>query len=155
MWDSGGMKRGSEQGFGGKSGDKFDDFDDFDDKKARPVLITAAAPSYEEQHRKRVRKYLGLMAFRIPALILAALAYGAWHNGLISLAIVAASIPLPWMAVLIANDRPPRSSDEPRRFDDGRRRTPLFPTAERPALEPRRDPTPRHDSPPGPAQDSG
>lgn len=106
----------------------------FDDD-GRPVLITAAAPAYDVQHRRRVRKYLTLMAFRVPALVLAALAYGAWHNGLISLAILVASIPLPWMAVLIANDRPPRSADEPRRFDDARRRTPLFPTAKRPALE--------------------
>jgi hypothetical protein len=117
-------------------------FDGFDDA-SRPVLITSAAPSYEEEHRARVRKYLTLMAFRVPALILAALAYGAWHNGLISLLIVAASIPLPWMAVLIANDRPPRRSDEPRRFDEARRRTPLFPTAERPALEPRRPQEPQ------------
>lgn len=121
------MKRGSNGGFG----DRSDDFDN----EGRPVLITAAAVSYEEQHRARVRKYLTLMAFRIPALILAALAYGMWHNGLISLAIVAASIPLPWMAVLIANDRPPRRNDEPRRFEDVPRRTPLFPTAERLALE--------------------
>lgn len=125
MCDSGGMKRGAEL--------SFDGFDD----DGRPILITAAAPSYDVQHRARVRKYLTLMSFRIPALILAALAYGAWHNGLISLLIVAASIPLPWMAVLIANDRPPRSADEPRRFEESRRRTPLFPTAERPALEAR------------------
>lgn len=108
----------------------------FDDD-GRPVLITTAEPSYEDQHRQRVRKYMTLMAFRIPALILAAVAYGAWHNGLISLLILVASIPLPWMAVLIANDRPPRRADEPRRFDEVRRRTPLFPTAERPALEQR------------------
>ncbi|ODR07425.1 hypothetical protein AWC26_19940 [Mycobacterium shimoidei] len=117
------MKHGSELGF---------------DDDGRPVLITAAAPSYEDQHRERVRKYLTLMAFRIPALILAAVAYGAWHNGLISLLILVASIPLPWMAVLIANDRPPRRSDEPRRFHQVHRRIPLFPTAERPALESRR-----------------
>jgi hypothetical protein len=150
------MKRGSEPGSSDKSGDRFDHFDDdFDDNGGRPVLITAAAPSYEEQHRARVRKYLTLMSIRVPALLLAAFAYGAWHNGLISLAIVAASIPLPWMAVLIANDRPPRTSEEPRRFDDARRRTPLFPTAERPALEPRRDPIPRHDSPPDAAAGRG
>ena len=154
------MKRGSESGSSDKSGDRFDDFgddfnDDFNDKSGRPVLITAAAPSYEEQHRARVRKYLTLMSIRIPALLLAAFAYGAWHNGLISLAIVAASIPLPWMAVLIANDRPPRTSEEPRRFDDARRRTPLFPTAERPALEPRQDPIPRQDSPPDAAGGRG
>ena len=126
------MTRGADDGFGELN--DFDDFDDFDEK-GRPVLITAAAPSYEEQHRARVRKYLTLMAFRIPALILAAVAYGVWHNGLISLAIVGVSVPQPWMAVLIANDRPPRRSDEPRRFEDVPRRTPLFPTAERLALE--------------------
>ncbi|BCZ25327.1 DUF3099 domain-containing protein [Mycobacterium senriense] len=125
------MKHGSDPGF-----------DDFDGNKGRPVLITAAATSYEEQHRARVRKYLTLMAFRIPALILAALAYGAWHNGLISLGIVALSIPLPWMAVLIANDRPPRSADEPRRFDNARQRTPLFPRAEHRALEAPQHPQP-------------
>ena len=141
------MRRGSDPGFR-KPGDGFDDFDR---KQGRPVLITAAEPSYEEQHRARVRKYLTLMAFRVPALILAAVAYGAWHNGLISLLIVAASIPLPWMAVLIANDRPPLRGNEPRRFDDARRRTPLFPTAERPALEPRRHPEPQ----PGPSHDNG
>ncbi len=106
----------------------------FDDE-GRPVLITKAALPYEEEHRRRVRKYLTLMSFRVPALILAAVAYNLWQNGWISLAIIAASVPLPWMAVLIANDRPPRRAEEPRRFDDTVRRTPLFPTAERPALE--------------------
>lgn len=114
----------------------------FDDD-GRPILITAAAPSYEVQHRQRVRKYLTIMSFRIPALILAAGAYGLWHNGLVSLAIVAVSIPLPWIAVLVANDRPPRRADEPRRFESPERRTPLFPTAERPALERRSRPAPQ------------
>jgi hypothetical protein len=127
------MKRGTELGF---------------DDDGRPVLITAAEPAYDVQHRQRVRKYLTLMAFRIPALILAAVAYGMWHNGLVSLLIVAASIPLPWMAVLIANDRPPRRADEPRRFDGVGRRTPLFPTAERPALERYSHPAPQPGSPP-------
>lgn len=106
----------------------------FDDE-GRPVLITAAAIPYEEEHRKRVRKYLTIMTFRIPALILAAVAYGIWHNGLISLLILVASIPLPWIAVLVANDRPPRRAEEPRRFDNRPPRTPLFPTANRAALE--------------------
>ncbi len=126
------MKRGPELGF---------------DDEGKPVLITAAAPAYEVQHRQRVRKYLTLMAFRIPALVLAAGAYGLWHNGLVSLAIIAASVPLPWMAVLIANDRPPRRADEPRRFDAVTQRTPLFPTAERPALEHHTRPAPQPESP--------
>src|ERR1044071_10188172 len=124
------MKHGQELGF-------------HDD--GRPVLITRAAPAYEEQHRARVRKYLSIMAFRIPALILAAVAYGIWENGLVSLAILVASIPLPWIAVLIANDRPPRRAEEPRRFSKSERRIPLFPTAERPALPARVQTPPQPD----------
>lgn len=119
MWDSREMKHGPELSF---------------DDDGRPVLITRAAPAYEEQHRARVRRYLTIMSFRIPALLLAALAYSIWHNGLISLAILIASIPLPWIAVLIANDRPPRTAEEPRRYDAGRR-APMVPGAERPAIE--------------------
>lgn len=106
----------------------------FDDD-GKPVLITRAAYSYDEQHRQRVRKYLKLMIWRIPAFIGAAVVYGIWHNGVISLLILAASIPLPWMAVLIANDRPPRRAEEPRRYPDAPRRTALFPHREPPALE--------------------
>ncbi len=122
------MKHGQELGF---------------DDDGRPVLITRAAPAYEEQHRARVRKYLTIMAFRIPALILAAVAYGVWENGLISLAIIVLSIPLPWIAVLVANDRPPRRAEEPRRYEA--RRIPLFPTAERPAIEQRAQSAPQPD----------
>ena len=116
----------------------------FDDD-GRPVLITRAAQPYEEQHRERVRKYLRIMSFRVPALIGAAAAYGIWHNGLVSLAILVASIPLPWIAVLIANDRPPRRAEEPRRYEVPRH-IPLFPSAERPALE-RRSPSRKPESP--------
>ncbi|WP_299558785.1 DUF3099 domain-containing protein [uncultured Mycolicibacterium sp.] len=104
----------------------------FDDD-GRPILITTAELPYEVQHRQRVRKYLTLMSFRIPALILAAIAYGTWHNGLISLAIIVVSIPLPWMAVLIANDRPPRKAEEPRRYA-APPRAGLFPTAAPPRV---------------------
>lgn len=106
----------------------------FDDD-GKPVLITRAAYSYDEQHRQRVRKYLKLMIWRIPAFIGAAVVYGIWHNGVISLLILAASIPLPWMAVLIANDRPPRRAEEPRRYPDAPRHIGLFPHREPPALE--------------------
>lgn len=81
------------------------------------VLITEAAPSLDEQHRARVRRYTFIMAFRIPCLVLAAIAYSAFENPLLSILIIAASVPLPWIAVLIANDRPPRTKDEPSRWD--------------------------------------
>ncbi|MFR9750324.1 DUF3099 domain-containing protein [Nocardia sp. 004] len=86
-----------------------------DDK--HPALITAAAPSLEDQQRARVRRYTLIMAFRIPCLVLAAIAYSTFGSPLLSILIIAASIPLPWIAVLIANDRPPRRKDEPSRWD--------------------------------------
>ncbi|MFT4395843.1 DUF3099 domain-containing protein [Gordonia lacunae] len=79
---------------------------------AETYLITDAPDSLEAQHRARVRKYLFLMAFRVPALLIAGIAYGITGSGLLALAIVAISIPLPWAAVLIANDRPPRKRGE-------------------------------------------
>ncbi|MEU0501034.1 DUF3099 domain-containing protein [Nocardia sp. NPDC005998] len=85
-----------------------------------PLLITEAAPSLDDQHRARVRRYTIIMAFRIPCLILAAVAYSMFSNALLSILIITASIPLPWIAVLIANDRPPRRKDEPSRWDQPR-----------------------------------
>jgi hypothetical protein len=47
--------------------------------------------------------------------------------------------------VLIANDRPPRRAEEPRRYQD-HGRIPLFPTAERPARQALEQPAPQRDS---------
>ena len=74
-----------------------------------PVLITGAAPSYEEQFKARKRKYVIMMCCRIPCLILAGLTYHVWW---LALGFLAISVPLPWIAVLIANDRPPRKSEK-------------------------------------------
>ena len=62
-------------------------------RSADAFLITDAEDSFEAQHRARVRKYLTLMAFRAPALILAAIAYSATGSGLLALGIVVLSIP--------------------------------------------------------------
>jgi Protein of unknown function (DUF3099) len=78
-----------------------------------PVLITEAAPSYEEQHAARRRKYAIMMALRLPLLIGALLSYQIWW---LAILLVVLSVPLPWMAVLIANDRPPRKSERVNRF---------------------------------------
>ena len=83
------------------------------------MLITRARQSYEEEHAARVRRYLLLMSIRIPALVLAAVAYMIWHNGWISLAIVGGSIPIPWIAVIGANDRPPLPKNQPRPYAGG------------------------------------
>ncbi|WP_121391105.1 DUF3099 domain-containing protein [Actinokineospora cianjurensis] len=78
-----------------------------------PVLITEAEPSYEDQFAARKRKYMIMMGLRIPCLLLAGLTYQVWW---LALGFVALSIPLPWMAVLIANDRPPRKSEKVNRY---------------------------------------
>ncbi|WP_067700524.1 DUF3099 domain-containing protein [Nocardia jejuensis] len=89
----------------------------FPGEQDHPALITEAATSLDQQHRNRVRRYTIIMAFRIPCLVLSAVAYSLWGNWVISLLIIGVSIPLPWVAVLIANDRPPRSKEEPSRWD--------------------------------------
>jgi uncharacterized membrane protein len=79
-----------------------------------PVLITEAAPSYDEEYSARKRKYLIMMALRLPCLILAGIFHDTWW---LALGFVALSIPLPWIAVLVANDRPPRKSEEVNRYE--------------------------------------
>jgi hypothetical protein len=81
--------------------------------EAVPVLITEAAPSYDEEHAARKRKYMLMMGLRFPCLILAGVFYHTWW---LALLFVVLSIPLPWVAVLIANDRPPRKAEEVSRF---------------------------------------
>ncbi len=72
------------------------------------MLITAAEPSYAEQYAVRRRKYAILMGARIPCLALAGVFYQTWW---LALTFVVLSVPLPWMAVLIANDRGPRKAE--------------------------------------------
>nr|WP_225956969.1 DUF3099 domain-containing protein [Amycolatopsis lexingtonensis] len=77
-------------------------------------MITGAARSYEEQLATRKRKYVIMMACRIPCLILAGLTYHVWW---LALGFLAISVPLPWIAVLIANDRPPRKAEKVSRYE--------------------------------------
>lgn len=81
-----------------------------------PVLITEAEPSYDDQQAARRRKYAVMMAMRIPCLVLAVWVYQYTSIWWLALLILAVSIPLPWMAVLVANDRPPKKSEHVNRF---------------------------------------
>lgn len=71
----------------------------------RASLITAAQPSYDDQFRSRRRRYVIMMAMRVPFLIAAAALY---HTPWLAVLLIVISIPLPWCAVLIANDGPAR-----------------------------------------------
>ena len=82
-----------------------------------PILITAAAQSHDDEHAARKRKYMIMMGMRVPCLLLALVFYNTWW---LALAFVALSIPLPWAAVLIANDRPPRKAEQVNRFEQSR-----------------------------------
>ena len=78
-----------------------------------PVLITEASPSYQEQWAARRRKYAIMMSLRIPLLLAAVFCY---QTPWLALALIVLSVPLPWMAVLIANDRPARKAERVNRF---------------------------------------
>jgi len=72
-----------------------------------PVLITEAQPSLDDQYQARRRKYVLMMGIRAVCLILAAVFYRVpWALPIL----VAGAVALPWMAVLIANDRPPKKA---------------------------------------------
>ncbi|HEX7304319.1 DUF3099 domain-containing protein [Lentzea sp.] len=82
-------------------------------RRENPVLITSAAPSYQDQLAARRRRYALMMSMRIPCIVLAVVFAKIWW---LALALILLSVPLPWMAVLIANDRPPRKAEEPQRM---------------------------------------
>ncbi|TYP90665.1 DUF3099 domain-containing protein [Blastococcus xanthinilyticus] len=74
-------------------------------RRPEPVVITEAAPSLGDQQAARKRRYAITMAVRGLALVLAAVFYQTvWL--MIILAILGTV--LPWIAVVMANDRPPK-----------------------------------------------
>lgn len=74
-------------------------------RRTPATVITKAEPSYDEQLRSRRKRYMIMMSLRVPFLILATALY---QTPWLAMLVIAVSIPLPWAAVLIANDRPPR-----------------------------------------------
>lgn len=82
-------------------------------RRPEPVLITEAEPSRAEQHAARKRRYAITMAVRGVALVLAAVFYQTvWL--MVILAFLGTV--LPWVAVLMANDRPPKKRLDPNRY---------------------------------------
>lgn len=84
----------------------------------RPILITDAAASHDEQFAARKRRYVLLMSARLVLFVLAAVTYtvSPWA----AVGLLAFSVPLPWMAVLIANGGPVRRSDDTHRVATAR-----------------------------------
>lgn len=75
------------------------------ERRAESTVITEVEASYDEQLTQRRKRYLITMSLRVPLLVIAALFY---QTPWLAVLVIAISIPLPWCAVLIANDRPAR-----------------------------------------------
>ena len=83
--------------------------------KKQPVLITDAARSQSDQLRSRQIRYVTMMSVRAGCLILGAILISL-EPPLLPLWLIlcaAGMVFLPWAAVLIANDRPPKSKANP------------------------------------------
>ncbi|WP_117208791.1 DUF3099 domain-containing protein [Allorhizocola rhizosphaerae] len=87
-------------------------------KRAAPILITDAKISQEEELRRRERRYILMMGTRALCLILGAVLVmlkvpllGLW----LPLCLVGMVL-LPWLAVILANDRPPKDQHRLKRY---------------------------------------
>jgi hypothetical protein len=80
-----------------------------------PVLITDAYEDPETELRRREIRYVAMMLFRAGCLIGSAVTVmqrpPLWQ--LWGVLLVAGAIVLPWLAVLLANDRPPLRRSAP------------------------------------------
>ena len=74
-------------------------------RRPEPLLITEAQLSQAEQHAARKKRYALTMGIRIVFIVLAAAFYQiVW----LMLILAILGTVLPWFAVIMANDRPPK-----------------------------------------------
>jgi hypothetical protein len=83
-------------------------------RKQSPVLITDAAEDPEKELRHREIRYVTMMMVRAGCLVLGAVIVSArpplWPLWVVFC--VVGAVLLPWLAVVLANDRPPKSRAE-------------------------------------------
>jgi len=83
-------------------------------RRSEPVLITEAEPSLAQQHAFRKKRYAITMGIRAVFIVLAAAFYQVvW----LMLIFAFLGTVLPWIAVLMANDRPPKKRLDAHRYD--------------------------------------
>ncbi|HEV2087802.1 MAG TPA: DUF3099 domain-containing protein [Cryptosporangiaceae bacterium] len=118
-------------------------------RRPQVPVITGAEKSPQAQLRERQIRYAALMGLRVVCLVIAAVLvslrvpYVFWWI----LLLTGGMVLFPWMAVLIANDRPPKRGS---RFSSRLHRAqPADPPAAGPAL-----PAPGGGDAPGPAADT-
>lgn len=79
-----------------------------------PVLITDAPENLDDEFDHRRKRYAIMMATRAACVIAAALTYRV--SWILALALVVGGAVLPWWAVILANDRPPKKASRWRRY---------------------------------------
>ena len=88
----------------------------------RPVLITDAAEAPEKELRRREIRYVAMMRTRagclVAGFVLVSTKPPLWPLWLFLC--ILGGVLLPWLAVILANDRPPKSRAE--RLEDAKRR---------------------------------
>jgi hypothetical protein len=94
----------------------------------RPILITEAPVNADDEYNQRRKRYLIMMIIRALCVIGAASTFR--YSGWLAAAFIPAAVVLPWSAVLIANNRPPKQALKFRRFLPGNGHNELTPGAE-------------------------
>jgi Protein of unknown function (DUF3099) len=85
-------------------------------RRSEPVLITDAHPSRYDEHAARKRRYVITMGVRALAIVAAAVIYTETHIVWLVLCLAVLGTFLPWVAVLMANDGPPKSRAQVNRY---------------------------------------
>jgi Flp pilus assembly protein TadB len=86
-------------------------------RKNEPVLITEAQPSLIDQHAARKRRYVLTMAVRALSLVMAAVVYSTTHLLWLVVVLAVLGTILPWVAVVMANDGPPKKRVQVNRYE--------------------------------------
>ena len=66
-------------------------------------LVTTASYSPTQNRKKREKQYMWIQGSRLPFLFLAMVTYMSMHNVWLSALLFVISVPLPWIAVVLAN----------------------------------------------------
>ncbi|WP_370591233.1 DUF3099 domain-containing protein [Saccharopolyspora montiporae] len=83
------------------------------------MTITDAQPAFDVEQRHRRRVYAVFMVLHLVGFVAAALLVHIWW---LAVLIIALTGPLPWVAVVVANDRTAVRGRAPGRPPDGSRR---------------------------------
>ncbi|OAA25422.1 Protein of unknown function (DUF3099) [Frankia sp. EI5c] len=75
-------------------------------RRDEPILITSAVEARPEEIRRRERRYILTMLFRVVCFVLAVVVFSGW----LRIVAVGLAVILPWIAVVVANGGPPQSA---------------------------------------------